>query len=554
VPPPPEGRAAIAGRAGAEALLRIPPFPGTITKAFKPVPPYPAAAPPDELRRSADLLRQHRVGGTFWAAQPALQDSYLLVRSRAAAVAAAGLRASGEVLLWLPAADGAGGSEATVVGECDPWHMLSRAKALVVEGDDETGVIAALLGVPTYRFDRNKGGLTPDERGAEAWLAEVAAVHGRLADPFSGEPIGFAQAVELCGFWRRLIDSNRSLGGGLGFAFWKQQSVAPLLWNGRDDFAFLREVPSGLSGPAIAVWRSKAPEKALAALEERGLELVEVEDGFLRSSGLGADCVPPLSITVDGLGAHFDPRQPSGLELLLQDGVFDEALVARARRLRETIVAEGLGKYDRAKVDIGRPGGGQRHVLVPGQVEDDRSVITGGCGLTSNLELLRRVREREPTSYLLYKPHPDVVAGHRVGDIPDHVALRLADAVVADTPISALLDMVDAVHVNTSLAGFEGLMRGKEVVTHGVPFYSGWGLTTDLGPVPVRRTARRTVDELVAATLLLYPRYLDPVSGLPCPAETVVGRLCSEAPKVGMLPVVRRLQGRLKRSLRVLVR
>jgi capsular polysaccharide export protein len=97
-------------------------------------------------------------------------------------------------------------------------------------------------------------------------------------------------------------------------------------------------------------------------------------------------------------------------------------------------------------------------------------------------------------------------------------------------------------------------MRGKEVVTHGVPFYSGWGLTTDLGPVPVRRTARRTVDELVAATLLLYPRYLDPVSGLPCPAETVVGRLCSEAPKVGMLPVVRRLQGRLKRSLRVLVR
>lgn len=553
MPPPPEGHAAVARRVKAEPLLRIPPFPGARTKAFEPVPPGSAAAPPDELRRWADLLRQHRVGGTFWAAQPPLPDRYLLVRSRAAAMAA-GLRETGEILLWLSAPDGAQGAEPTVVGKCDPWHMLSRAKALVVEGDDEARVIAALLEVPTYRLDRNTGALTPDEREAEALLAEVAVAQGRLADPFSGEPIGFAQAVELCGFWRRLIDSNRLLSGGLGFAFWKQQCVAPLLWNGRDDFAFLREVPSGLSGPAIAVWRSKAPEKALAALEERGLELVEVEDGFLRSSGLGADCVPPLSITVDRLGAHFDPRQPSGLELMLQDGVFDEALVARARRLRETIVAEGLGKYDRAKGDIGRPGGRRRHVLVPGQVEDDRSVMTGGCGLTSNLELLRRVREQEPASYLLYKPHPDVVAGHRTGDIPDTVALGLADAVVADTPISALLDMVDAVHVNTSLAGFEGLMRGKEVVTHGVPFYSGWGLTTDLGPVPVRRTARRALDELVAATLLLYPRYLDPVSGLPCPAETVVGRLCSEAPKVGMLPVVRRLQGRLKRSLRVLVR
>jgi capsular polysaccharide export protein len=170
------------------------------------------------------------------------------------------------------------------------------------------------------------------------------------------------------------------------------------------------------------------------------------------------------------------------------------------------------------------------------------------------LELLRRVRAQEPYAFILYKPHPDVLAGHRTGDIPERTVHQFADAIAADAPISALLDMVDAVHVNTSLAGFEALLRGKAVTTHGVPFYAGWGLTTDLGPVPARRTARRTVDELVAATLLLYPRYLDPVTGLPCPAETVVRRLCAGGrPKVGVLPAVRRLQGRLRRSLRVLV-
>ncbi len=85
--------------------------------------------------------------------------------------------------------------------------------------------------------------------------------------------------------------------------------------------------------------------------------------------------------------------------------------------------------------------------------------------------------------------------------------------------------MVDELHVNSSLAGFEALLRGKPVTVHGVPFYAGWGLTSDRGAVPDRRTARRTLDELVAAALLLYPRYLDPETGLPCPAEVLVRRL-----------------------------
>jgi capsular polysaccharide export protein len=363
-----------------------------------------------------------------------------------------------------------------------------------------------------------------------------------------------SEAVELCGFWRSLIDSNRDIAGGLGFAFWKQDHVAPLLWDGSEHFRFLRSAAGLGSQPTIAVWRSKVAADTISELELAGARLVEVEDGFLRSRGLGADCIPPLSITVDRIGAYFDPSRASELELLLETAEFEEKTLDRARQLRRMIVAAGIGKYEQGNFALDRPAGGRRHILVPGQVEDDRAVQAGGCGLSSNLELLKRVREQAPDAYILYKPHPDVLAGHRRGAVPDRLCLECADRVVGELPISSLIEMVDEVHVNTSLTGFESLLRLKPVTTYGVPFYAGWGLTRDLGPVPARRTRRRTLDELVAASLLLYPRYLDPVTGLPCPAEVVVARLSASGEHHPDLVVtVRRLQGKFMRRLRSLV-
>jgi len=538
-----------------QPFLRVPPFPGSKVARFELDANSPVAAEdPAELDRCIALLKEHRVGGTYWGPQPALPQSYVLLRSVGGAETVSSIADQhAPSVLWLPDGAALDGSILVVTGECDPWHMLSRAVALVAEPQDQVAVIASILGIPTYVIERSPATITLDRRGTPERLQGLLPA---LLDPFDGGPLSLPRAIGLCAFWRRLVDSNRDLAGGLGFAFWKQSTVAPLLWAGAADIPFYRSVPQRSGGAALALWRAKAPPEAIKEAERRGLALVEVEDGFLRSSGLGADCVPPLSITVDRLGAHFDPAQPSELELLIEQGPLDDPdLLERARSLRRTIVAEGLGKYERATSRLPRPGGDRRHVLVPGQVEDDQSVRTGGCGLTSNLELLKRVREREPDSYILYKPHPDVVAGHRAGHVPEAAGLAHADTIVADAPISALLDMVDAVHVNTSLAGFEALLRDKEVTTHGVPFYAGWGRTVDLGPVPSRRRARRTVDELVAATLLLYPRYLDPVSGLPCPAETVVRRLCTgQEPKEGLLPAIRRMQGRLKRSVRVFVR
>ena len=114
---------------------------------------------------------------------------------------------------------------------------------------------------------------------------------------------------------------------------------------------------------------------------------------------------------------------------------------------------------------------------------------------------------------------------------------------------------MDGVHVITSLAGFEALLRGKAVSTHGVPFYAGWGLTKDLSEVPARRTRRLSLDELVAGTLLLYPRYTDPVTRLPCSAELLVERMAQGEARISTpLITLREWQGRLRLLLRSFIR
>ncbi|MEM9844359.1 MAG: capsular polysaccharide biosynthesis protein, partial [Pseudomonadota bacterium] len=144
----------------------------------------------------------------------------------------------------------------------------------------------------------------------------------------------------------------------------------------------------------------------------------------------------------------------------------------------------------------------------------------------TNLALLEAARRAHPDAVLLYKPHPDVEAGLRPGTVSDTALRDLGATALPRTDPVLLLQEVQAVWTMTSLLGFEALIRGVPVTTLGAPFYAGWGLTEDLGEVPKdRRHARPTLQGLVHAALIDYPRYVDPLSGLHCPVETVVDRL-----------------------------
>jgi capsular polysaccharide export protein len=280
------------------------------------------------------------------------------------------------------------------------------------------------------------------------------------------------------------------------------------------------------AGAVLALWGSTP----VPAGVPEGATVWRLEDGFLRSVGLGADLVRPLSWVIDRRGIYYDAQTPSDLEQLLAHAEIDPALCRRAAALRAAIVAAGLTKYNVGRPAWQRPAElapGRRVVLVPGQVESDASIARGAGRVRSNLALLQAARADLPEAWIVYKPHPDVLAGLRSGEPLDAATRACCDEVVTDCAMHTLLDAVDELQVMTSLAGFEALLRGKAVTTHGMPFYAGWGLTRDLGLAPevaARRRRVRSLDELVAAALLLYPVYLDP-AGSPSTPEAVLAEL-----------------------------
>jgi len=253
--------------------------------------------------------------------------------------------------------------------------------------------------------------------------------------------------------------------------------------------------------------------------------VLRVEDGFLRSRGLGATLNAPLSLVTDDLGIYYDPTRDSRLEAMitLSPDLPDHAIF-RAERLTRSLIRAGLSKYNIGDADLPDLPAGRR-ILVPGQVEDDASIQKGCDGDCRNLDLLKRTRAENPDAVLIFKPHPDVEAGLRQGLIAPDEAAKYADVIANNADPIALINVVDEVWTLTSLLGFEALLRGKSVTCLGVPFYAGWGLTRDLGQIPDRRFARPSLAQLTHATLIDYPRYFDPVTKQPCPPEVVVERL-----------------------------
>ena len=300
-----------------------------------------------------------------------------------------------------------------------------------------------------------------------------------------------------------------------GFPRWKRPIVRQCFPG--HDIVF---VPRGRGAPpnaALLLW-GMSPVPPGAAPDST---VIRLEDGFLRSVGLGADIVRPISWVADRQGIYYDATRPSELETFLATHKFTREERQRAADLRARIVEGGLTKYNVGRRQWQRPHNNRRVILVPGQVESDASIAHGCPAEKTNMGLLRTVRNAHRDAYLVYKPHPDVVARLRLPGQDEHEALRWCSEVLVDADMSDLIAEVDEVHVLTSLAGFEALLRGKPVSCYGQPFYAGWGLTHEFLP-HTRRDRHLKLDDLVAGALIAYPLYLRrDGSGLISPEEAI---------------------------------
>ncbi|MBI3154590.1 MAG: capsular polysaccharide biosynthesis protein [Burkholderiales bacterium] len=418
----------------------------------------------------------------------------------------------------------------TVVAADAHAPSLLEPAAAVYAVTSQVGFEGLLWGKPVRCFGMPfyaGWGLTQDAQAppqrrhpVPLWRLVHAALAGyaRYVDPETGRRCEPERLIEWLALQRRMRERFAPEVVAVGFSRWKKPIVRAYF--GGSQVRFLRGGRTLAAGQTVALWG----RRPLPPLAGPPAAVVRLEDGFLRSVGLGAELARPLSWVMDDLGIHYDAGAPSRLEQLLAEAEFDDALRSRARALRERIVALGVTKYNVGSGDWQRLPDARRVLLVPGQVETDASIAYGATDLRSNIGLLQAVRRAHPDACVVYKPHPDVVARLRRRGRGEEVAARHCDAVVVDVPMHRLLSQVDEVHVLTSLAGFEALLRGLRVVTYGLPFYAGWGLTEDHA-LCARRHRRRTLDELVAAALILYPTYLSRASGAFTTPERAVEEL-----------------------------
>ena len=395
-----------------------------------------------------------------------------------------------------------------IAENCHPVSLISGARA-VYAVTSQVGFEALIWGRPVHTFGMPfyaGWGLTTDAlptptRRGQASLHQL--VHAALvgyafyANPVTRKPWEVEDAIGYIAEQRRLLFVLPPKVTAIGFSAWKRRFIPKFFADTKVHFA-KEAVPQS----AVAVWgRATAPRHAKS--------IIRIEDGFLRSAGLGADLVRPMSLVIDQTGIYYDATCPSDLENILNTQDLTLTQMARAHRLRESIVAGRVSKYNVGADNWTRPSNVENVVLVVGQVETDASLAFGSPEVTTNLELLQRARQLHPDDYIIFKPHPDVMAGLRdLKGVAGPFAKFCDEVLTTDVSADCLLGQADRLHTMTSLMGFEALLRGVAVTCHGIPFYAGWGLTTDVLPCP-RRVKILSLDELVFGTLISYPRYFD---------------------------------------------
>ena len=211
-------------------------------------------------------------------------------------------------------------------------------------------------------------GLTEDEipvqrrqrRLTRAQLFAAAMIlYPTWYDPYRDRLGSFETAVTSLAAQARAWREDHAGWDAWGMRLWKRRPLQQFFGQ-PTPIRFRKGPPEAPAPPRRAmVWASKADTAPTGALQ--------VEDGFLRSRGLGAELVPPLSLVCDNLGIYYDPTRPSRLERLISQSVsLSDTELRRARGLIDTLVDKGVTKYASGTPDVPLPDTkGRRIILVP---------------------------------------------------------------------------------------------------------------------------------------------------------------------------------------------
>lgn len=264
--------------------------------------------------------------------------------------------------------------------------------------------------------------------------------------------------------------------------------------------------------------RKKSGLSAVKLAKKHHTSFVLLEDGFIRSIGLGINGSPSFSLVEDNIGIYYDATVPSKLENILNTYNFnaDERLIHTAREAMVLIKKHHISKYNNAPdiEDTFFKEDDKEKVLIIAQTAGDVSLEYGLGNRFSTQEMIADALEQNTHASVYIKIHPDVLSGKKKSDITLSEIPKACKILDSDVNPISLLKHFKKVYTKTSGMGMEALILGLDVACYGMPYYAGWGVTQDKQHCK-RRTRLLQVEELFAGAYILYTRYYNPYTHKP---------------------------------------
>lgn len=341
-------------------------------------------------------------------------------------------------------------------------------------------------------------------------------------EPYEGHAVAPVTALQILHLLETRWAENDRPVHCFGAQYWNHPSIMAIFTGKGGSVAFHDSEAETIAaaeadGGSIVSWAGRTTAAMEEACAAKKIGLIRIEDGFLRSVGLGAGLATGAMLALDDQGIYYDPSRPSRLETLLQTAQLSDGQKGRGEALIQQYAGIRIKEPADSSYSFVMD---KRVVLVIGQPDDETN------GPDIDLNLLRAARQRNPDVHIVFIPSTGGEQDLDKDKVAKRDILRLADEVASNVNLADLVEACDEVETFSSSMGFDALLRGKLVTVHGLPFYAGWGLTNDLSACN-RRTMRRSLAEFVYLTLAVYARSVDPVTLLPCTPEFLFERLAS---------------------------
>ena len=418
--------------------------------------------------------------------------------------------------------------------DINPIHLLQQVDKVYVV-TSQLGFEALMAGRPVSCFGAPfyaGWGLTDDrcpitrrqhQRSLEQVFAAAYMLYARYIDPDLGTPCELERVIEHLALQRHWFHHNRGDWYCHGFGWRQRQTVRDYLMSPWNRIRFIRrpvDIPADGAAQQTRVLvnahKPAGPVRTLAA--QRSYPLWRMAKSFLVTPPPATWLTPPPSMIIAPYPTGNPSASTDSLVMRLSQARFSADELKRARALRGQWLATcklldaGKAAHQRLSIHVNPE---QKVILVVGTGPRDNRLAKA-----SDARLLAAVRQVHPAACILYSPY---AAQTGMGQWLRRKGSGYDQLISADD-IGEALQWVDEVHTVGSSIGFDALLRGCKVVTYGRPFYAGWGLTKDRDQ-QLQRDRTLSLDALVCAALLEYPRYLNDTTGQFTSAEMAIARL-----------------------------